>query len=112
MPDVFVLSARTALARLRVTEVAVAATGDDANARTGTIARLTTFADRITLDRRVIDALDLRIQTRLPLPVQETTQNLVRRARRRLEQERLGAARTHHDLRLTAVTRLRAVLET
>jgi len=112
MPALFALTAKPALARPRTPEVAVAAPDDDHNARAGTIARLTRFTARISLDRAVIDALDIRIQTRLPLPAPETTQNLVRRARRRLEQERLGAARAHHDVRLAAVTRLRTVLET
>jgi hypothetical protein len=112
MPDVFALTAKPALARLRVAEVAVAAADDDGDARTTTIAKLARFDQRIALDRKVIDALDGRIKLRPVLPPQESTQNLVRRARRRLEQERLGAARAHHDTRLVAVTRLRNVLET
>jgi hypothetical protein len=111
MPDVFALTARPALARLRFAEVAVAAVDDSADARAGALVHLTRITERITLDRRVIDGLDLRIKLRLPLPPQETMQNLVRRARRRLEQERLGAARAHHDVRFTAVARLRTALE-
>lgn len=112
MPDVFALSALPSLARLRVSEVAIATANDDDDARAGTLAKLAVVDRRVALDRAVIDALEIRIQGRLPVPNIESTQNLVRRARRRLEQERLGAARTHHDVRSVTVTRLRAVLET
>ncbi len=111
MPDVFALSAVPSLARLRVAEVAVATANDDSDARVSSIRKLTVFDRSLDVERRVIDALDLRIKGRLPVPPQETTQNLVRRARRRLEQERLGAWRGSNEFRAVTVTRLRAVLE-
>jgi hypothetical protein len=111
MPDVFTLNAAPSLARLRVAEVAIATANDDDDARAGTLAKLGLFGNRLGVERGVIDALDLRLRLRPPLPVLETTQNLVRRARRRLEQERLGVARAQNDVRRLAVTRLQAVLE-
>jgi len=63
----------------------------------------------------VIEAIDGRIKLRRPLPAPapvEALQSLVRRGRRRLERERQGAARSLHDVRLDAATKLRAVLET
>jgi hypothetical protein len=111
MPDVFALSAVPSLARLRVAEVAVATADDDGDARVSSIRRLAVFDRSLGVERRVIDALDIRIKERRPVPAKETTQNLVRRARRRLEQERLGAWRGSNELRTVTVTRLRAVLE-
>jgi len=111
MPDVFALNAVPALARLRAPEVAIATANDDADARVASLHKLSVFGQRLTVDRNLIDALDLRLKQRPTLPAVETTQNLVRRARRRLEQERVGAARADNDVRRIAVVRLQAVLE-
>ena len=111
MPDVFALNAVPSLVRQRIPELAVATANDDDDARTGTLGKLAIAGVRLAVDRAVLDALDDRLSTRPLPPPQETPQNLLRRARRRLAQERLGAARTHLDLRAGAVVTLRAVLE-
>jgi hypothetical protein len=114
MPDVFALSSIPALARLRAPELAVAVANDGEDARASSLRRLQNVDLQLGVDRGVIEALDERLKLRRPLPPPapvESLQSLVRRARRRLERERQGGSRALHDLRLAAVTRLRAVLE-
>jgi hypothetical protein len=114
MPDVFALAAIPSLARLRAPELAIAVADDDGDARASALGRLTTIQGNLGVDLGVIDALDGYLKLRRPLPPLppvESLQSLVRRGRRRLERERQGGARTLHDLRLTAVTTLRAVLQ-
>lgn len=111
MPDVFALNAVPSLVRQRIPEIAMATANDDDDARAGTLARLAIADVRLGIDRAVLDALDDRLRARPLPPAQETPQNALRRARRRLAQERLGAARTHLDLRAGAVLTLRGVLE-
>lgn len=114
MPDVFALAAVPALARLRTPELAIAVADDADDARNSTIGRLATTQRILAIDLGVIEALEGRLQQRRPLPPRpplESLQSLVRRGRRRLERERQGGARSLHDLRLGAVTRLRAILE-
>lgn len=125
MPDVLALSATPALARLRSPELEVAVADDAADARASTLGRLGVIQRNLGVTQGVIDALGDRIKLRRPLPpfplpdrpiplppTIEPLQSLVRRARRRLETERLGATRTIHDTRLGAVIKLRSVLET
>jgi hypothetical protein len=111
MPDVFALNAVPSLVRQRIPEIAIATANDDDDARAGTLGKLAIADVRLTIDRAVLDALDARLSTRPLPPPQETVQNLLRRARRRLAQERLGAARTYLDIRHGAVLTLRGVLE-
>jgi hypothetical protein len=114
MPDVFALSGTPALVRLRQPELAIAVADDGDDAKRAAIGRLTTIQQNLGGDLGVIDALDGRLKLRRPLPPLppvESLQSLVRRGRRRLERERQGGARSLHDLRLGAATKLRAVLE-
>jgi hypothetical protein len=115
MPDVFALAGIPALTRLRTPELAVAVADDGADAKGAAVARLTTLQQNLGITLSVIEAVDGRIKLRRPLPPPqniESLQSLVRRGRRRLERERQGATRSLHDVRLDAVTKLRAVLET
>lgn len=115
MPDVFALAGIAAVTRLRTPEIEVAVTDDGGDAKTAAVNRLTTLQHNLGVTLSVIEAVDGRIKLRRPLPPiinVESLQSLVRRGRRRLERERQGASRSLHDLRLDAVTKLRAVLET
>jgi hypothetical protein len=114
MPDVFALSGRPALARMRTPEIAVVVTDDGPDAKASALGRLLAVEGTLAIHLGVIDALDGRIKLRRPLPIPaptESLQSLVRRGRRRLERERQGGARALHDIRLNAVTQLRVVLE-
>jgi hypothetical protein len=114
MPDVFALAGIPSLARLRTPELAIAVADDDDDARGSALGRLTTIQRNLGVDLGVIDALEAHLKLRQPLsspPAVEDLQSLVRRGRRRLERERQGAARNLHDIRLAAVTTLRAALE-
>lgn len=116
MPDVFALAGIPALTRLRTPELAVAVADDGADAKGAAVTRLTTLQHNLGITLGVIQAVDDRIKLRRPLPPilvpVEPLQSLVRRGRRRLERERQGAARSLHDVRLDAVTKLQAVLVT
>ena len=113
MPDVFALAGISAVTRLRTPELGVAVADDGDDAKGAAISRLTTLQKNLGTTLSVIDAVDSRIKLRRPLPPPasvESLQSLVRRGRRRLERERQGAARSLHDVRLVAVTKLKAVL--
>lgn len=114
MPNVFALAGTPSLARIRTPEIAVAIADDHSDARASALVRLTAFEGSLGIQLGVIDAVEGRIKLRRPLPPPtqvESLQSLVRRGRRRLERERQGGARSLHDTRLDAVTRLRAALE-
>jgi len=114
MPDVFALAATPSLARLRAPELAMAVADDGSDAKASALGRLTTIQGHLGIDLGMLEALASRLKLRRPLPPAppvESLQSLVRRGRRRLERERQGGAQRLHDLRLDAVTRLRAVLQ-
>lgn len=114
MPDVFALAGIQSLTRLRTPELQIAVADDGADAKATATARLTTIGRNLGVTLGVIEAVDARIKLRRPLPPPaqlESLQSLVRRGRRRLERERQGAMRNLHDVRFTAVTKLRSVLE-
>ena len=114
MPNIFALAATPSLTRLRTPELAIAVADDGADARGAAVSRLTVIQVNLGVDLGVIEAVDERLRQRRPLPPvppAESLQSLVRRGRRRLERERQGGARSLHDVRLAAATRLRSVLE-
>lgn len=111
MPDIHLLANRTSLTRLRIAEhvVATASDGDDAAADArARAARLTRVLD-VELD--IINAVDLRVNARPVVPAPVTLQDLVRSGRRRIERERVGAARDRHTRLVTLNAQLKQALD-
>jgi hypothetical protein len=111
MANLHLLANRPALARLTNVDSLIAASTDGSDAAGDALRRLDLLGGALTQERAVIDAIDVRILRRPPVPPPATLQDLVRSGRRRLERERLGRRRTWHADRLAAVGRLRAALE-
>lgn len=111
MPDLHLLANRTALARIRFPEHRIGAVPDGADGVADTRRQLDGQARALTVEVQVIEALDVRIKVRPPVPAPQTLQDLVRSGRRRLETERQGAARDWHRVRLALATQLREGLD-
>lgn len=111
MANLHLLANRPAMVRLSNVDSLVTASTDGSDAASDALHRLKLLSGALVLELAVIDAIDIRIQRRPPVPPPTSLQDLVRSGRRRLERERLGRRRTWHADRLAAVGRLRAALE-
>jgi hypothetical protein len=111
MPNVFALNGRASLQRYDRAEPLISVTPDGENSTKETLAHLSVTEARLSSELLIIKALDLRIQSRPPVPAPVTLQELVRSARRRLAHERQKDSRHWLELRTGVLTQLKRVLE-
>lgn len=111
MANLHLLADRPAMARLHEVESLIASSTDGSDAVSDALRRLTLVDGALSHELAVIDAIDVRLRRRPPVPPPASLQELVRAGRRRLERERLGRRRTWHADRLAAVGRLRDALQ-
>ena len=111
MPDFHLLANRTSLLRLRFAEGRIVTAADGADVVADTRAQVDRQHRVLDVELQVIEALDIRIRQRPPVPPPQTLQDLVRAGRRRLERERQGGARDWHGVRLALAGTLRRGLE-
>jgi hypothetical protein len=112
MIDAIRLIGKKSIARFDLAESIVATTPDDT--RDASATALTKIADmksRLTVSLTIIEAIDERIRIRPVPPPPATLQDLVRSGRRRLAEERQRGARRWVEERVSAVDRLKSLLE-
>ena len=111
MPATHTLANRTSLTRLRIAEHVVASAPDGDDAVGDALTRAAGLTRVLEIELAVIDAVDLRANARPVVPAPVTLQDLVRSGRRRIERERVGAARDRHTKLATLNDQLKQALE-